>query len=72
MAMVVNIGGAEPEPPSVRTIPVLLQREETAAQIVALMCARIDRPGAEEMRQILEAASQQVTGLRHLPGVLLS
>ena len=55
--------GTESETSQVRTIPTLLQREETAAQIVALMQARVDRPGPEEMRLILEAAGQQLTTL---------
>lgn len=63
MAKVLNMGG-ESELPALRTIPTLLQREETAAQIVALMQSRFDRPGPDEMRQILQAAEQQITGLQ--------
>jgi hypothetical protein len=44
-------------------LPSFLQREETAAQIVALMSARFSRPEPQEMLQILECARQQVTGL---------
>jgi hypothetical protein len=71
MAKMLNMGGGEAST-AARTIPHLLQREETAAQIVAIMLARIDRPGPEEMKQILESASQQITGLRQFPGVLPS
>jgi hypothetical protein len=71
MAKVLNMGTDSVASP-VRTIPHLLQREETAAQIVALMLSRFDRPGPEEMNQILESARQQITGLRQLPGALLS
>jgi hypothetical protein len=70
MAKVVRMGGEDVRS-TVRTIPSLLQREETAAQIVALMQARIDRPGPEEMQRILESASQQLIGLQ-LPDVLPS
>jgi len=54
-----------PEEPALatRTIPSFLQREETAAQVVALMQARFDRPGPEEMQEILKCAAQQVTAL---------
>lgn len=70
MAKVLRMGG-EGEVSAVRTIPTVLQREETAAQIVALMQSRFDRPGPEEMRQILQSADQQITGLQ-LPGALPS
>jgi len=63
MAKMLNMGG-ESDELRVRTIPALLQREETAAQIVALMQSRFDRPGPEEMKQILKAAEQQITGLQ--------
>ena len=63
MAKVLTMGG-EAEQPSVRVVPNLLQREETAAQIVALMQSRFDRPGPEEMKQILKAAEEQVIGLQ--------
>ena len=69
MAKVLGIGGDETQS-TVRTIPTLLQREETAAQIVALMQSRFDRPGPEEMQRILETASQQVVSLRQLPSSL--
>lgn len=46
-----------------RMIPACLQREETAAQIVAIMQSRFDRPGPEEMKQILKAAEQQIIAL---------
>jgi hypothetical protein len=42
-------------------LPLFLQREETAAQIVALMQAKFSRPGPDEMRQILRCAEQQIT-----------
>jgi hypothetical protein len=54
----------------VRTIPTLLQREETAARIVALMMALFDRPGPIEMKQILETAEQQITALQLQPSPL--
>ena len=62
MAKVLSMG-AEDSAPTVRTIPNFLQREETAAQIVALMQSRFDRPGPEEMQEILKCAGQQITAL---------
>jgi hypothetical protein len=44
-------------------LPPFLQREETAAQIVALMQAKFTRPGPQEMRKILKCAEQQITTL---------
>ena len=65
MARMIEFGGGGGEStPKSRTIPALLQREETAAQIVSLMQSRFDRPGPEEMKQILQAAEQQITGLQ--------
>lgn len=55
--------GEESEALQVRTIPTFLQREETAAQIVALMQSRFDRPGPEEMQEILKCACEQITAL---------
>lgn len=69
MAKVLNMGHEE-DGMKVRTIPSILQREETAAQIVALMQSRFDRPGPEEMKQILQAAEQQITGLQLQPSPL--
>jgi hypothetical protein len=63
MAKMLNMGGQE-STPQVRTIPDFLQREETAAQVIALIQARFDRPGPDEMKQILLAAEQQITGLQ--------
>jgi hypothetical protein len=65
LAKILNMGMEETIPPA-RTIPSFLQREETAAQIVALMQTRFDRPGPDEMREILRCAEQQIAGL-HLP-----
>ena len=45
-------------------LPLFLQREETAAQIVALMQAKFTRPGPQEMIEILKCAEQQITGLQ--------
>ncbi len=68
MATVIKLGvGNQLE---AKKIPALLQRDETAAQIVALMQSRFDRPGPEEMQRILEAAGQQVIGLRLQPSPL--
>jgi hypothetical protein len=64
MAKVLNMGNSENGAMQVRKIPALLQREETAAQVVALMQSRFDRPGPEEMKQILKAAEQQIIGLQ--------
>lgn len=63
MLKLIAIGG-EKDMSGTRTIPGFLQREETAAQVVSLMMARFDRPGPEEMRQILTCAEQQITGLQ--------
>ncbi len=46
------------------SLPDFLQREETAAQIVALMQAKFSRPGPDEMRGILGCAEQQITALQ--------
>lgn len=61
MAKVLTIGPEQPLSTE-RILPLFLQREETAAQIVALMQSRFDRPGPEEMLQILECAEQQIIG----------
>jgi hypothetical protein len=63
MAKIIAMGGAveQPDPPA---LPAFLQREETAAQIVALMQAKFNRPGPEEMKEILKCAEQQVTALQ--------
>lgn len=45
-------------------LPTFLQREETAAQIVALMQAKFSRPGPEEMLEILKCAELQVIALQ--------
>ena len=45
-------------------LPSFLQREETAAQIVALMQAKFSRPGPQEMKEILKCAEQQITALQ--------
>jgi len=45
-------------------LPPFLQREETAAQIVALMQAKFSRPGPQEMMEILKCAEQQITALQ--------
>jgi hypothetical protein len=42
-------------------LPRFLQREETAAQIVALMQAKYTRPGLQEMLTILRCAEHQIT-----------
>jgi len=69
MAKVLNMTGGD-SASAIRSIPYLLQREETAAQIVALMQSRFDRPGPEEMKQILKAAEEQITGLQLQPSPL--
>jgi hypothetical protein len=46
------------------SLPPFLQREETAAQIVALMQAKFNRPGPQEMKEILKCAEQQITALQ--------
>jgi hypothetical protein len=62
MADVFEMGGKkEAATPS---LPTFLQREETAAQIVALMQAKFSRPGPQEMKEILRCAEQQITGLQ--------
>ena len=55
---------SEGENPVRSAMPLFLQREEIAAQIVALMQAKFNRPGPEEMKEILKCAEQQITGLR--------
>jgi hypothetical protein len=70
MAKVLNMRDGEGRGSEMRTIPTVLQREETAAQIVAVMQSRFDRPGPEEMREILKAADQQITALQLQPSPL--
>jgi hypothetical protein len=45
-------------------LPAFLQREETAAQIVALMQAKFNRPGPQEMREILRCVEQQIAAIQ--------
>lgn len=45
----------------------LIQREQIAAQVVAVMQAHFSRPGPEEMKQILQCAEGQVTALELSP-----
>lgn len=52
MSKVIQIAG-NVETQTIRSIPNFLQQEETAAQIVALMQARFDRLGPEELQEIL-------------------
>ena len=63
MAEVITMSQSEDKAASVH-LPAFLQREETAAQIVALMQAKFTRPGPDEMREILRCAEQQITGLQ--------
>jgi hypothetical protein len=63
MAEVVAIRSAAIHDEAALALPAFLQREEIAAQIVALMQAKFSRPGPEEMLEILRCAEQQVTGL---------
>lgn len=67
MAKIIEMGGSssnqQSDPPA---LPAFLQREEIAAQIVALMQAKFSRPGPEEMKEILRCAEQQITGLQQL------
>lgn len=46
------------------TLPHFLQKEETAAQIVALMQAKFSRPKPQEMLEILKCAEMQIIGLQ--------
>jgi len=62
-ADVISMRGEFPEEKA-PAMPLFLQREETAAQIVALMLAKFTRPGPDEMREILKRAEQQITGLQ--------
>ena len=63
MADVISMRGANQGEAKCLTLPPFLQKEETAAQIVALMQARFSRPEPQEMLQILKCAEEQVTGL---------
>ena len=65
MAKIIEMGGAV-EQLDTPALPPFLQREEIAAQIVALMQAKFSRPGPEEMKEILRCAEQQITGLQQL------
>jgi hypothetical protein len=62
MSKVIEMEAGEPERPL--ALPSFLQREETAAQIVALMQAKFSRPGPQEMKEILKCAEQQITALQ--------
>jgi len=64
MAKVISFGNN----PSPRSLGVL-EREQLAAQIVAIMQAHFTRPGPEEMKEILHSAVEQVTALQteHTP-----
>lgn len=64
MADVMTMRGKPPEESASRLLPTFLQREETAAQIVALMQAKFTRPGPDEMREILRCAERQITALQ--------
>lgn len=64
MADVIAMRGANLDDQKTFNLPPFLQREETAAQIVALMQAKFSRPEPQEMLQILKCAEQQVIGLR--------
>ncbi len=47
----------------------LMEREQLAAQIVAIMQAHFTRPGPEEMKEVLRSATEQVNALQpqHAP-----
>jgi len=65
MAKVIEMGGSSSDEQfGIPPLPDFLQREEIAAQIVALMRAKFNRPGPEEMKEILRCAEQQVTALQ--------
>lgn len=64
MSNVVKMPGGEQNPQTTIAMPLFLQREETAAQIVALMQAKFSRPGPDEMREILKCAELQTSGLQ--------
>jgi hypothetical protein len=63
MANVVEIHSSTNKANNPLHLPDFLQREETAAQTVALMQARFSRPKPQEMLEILKCAEMQVTGL---------
>jgi hypothetical protein len=60
MSDLLKMPGSEPASIS---LPYLLYLEEVAAQIVALMQAKFNRPGPDEMRKILKCAEQQISAL---------
>lgn len=41
-----------------------IEREQLAAQVVAVMQAHFTRPGPEQMKQVLNSAVDQVTALQ--------
>jgi hypothetical protein len=59
MAKIINFGNS-PAPQGLG----VLEREQLAAQIVAIMQAHFTRPGPEEMKEILHSATEQVTALQ--------
>jgi hypothetical protein len=64
MADVITMCGSGEEEQAHVCLPPFLQREETAAQIVALIQAKFTQPGPEEMLEILKCAELQVIGLK--------
>jgi hypothetical protein len=63
MADVIQMHGSTKGKEKAFALSAFLQKEETAAQIVALMQARFSRPKPQEMLEILKCAERQVTGL---------
>ena len=64
MAHIIRFGGdGQTGEQCAPNLPLFLQREETAAQIVAFMQAKFTRPGPDEMLEILRCAEQQITAL---------
>jgi hypothetical protein len=62
-AEVISMRGSTQAEDRACALPLFLKKEETAAQIVALMQARFSRPEPQEMLEILKCAEMQVTGL---------
>jgi len=60
----IEMNGSKNQESQPVAMPSFLQREETAAQIVALMQAKFTRPGPDEMMEILKCAQQQIISLQ--------
>jgi hypothetical protein len=50
--------------PATRILPKCWEREETAAQLVAIMQAKFSHPSSQEMLEILRCTEQQISSMQ--------